>query len=158
MLDEAVSRLIVRELEELDALLSSSSDLLATPVDAEPPFERLAALSTVLTSFYTGLERIFERIATQLGPARPEGDRWHVELLAQVARPAENRSALISEESRMRLREYLAFRHRSRHAYVHHLEWGGMAQLVAGIPDVWNRVRAEVLRFLQEHPPPTGND
>ena len=36
MLDETLSRLITRELEELDALLRSSSDLLATPADAEP--------------------------------------------------------------------------------------------------------------------------
>jgi len=86
--------LVVREVEELDGLLRSSSDLLATPVVADPSFERLAALSTVLTSFYTGLERIFERMAAQLDPVQPEGDHWHIELLSQVARPAENRPAI----------------------------------------------------------------
>ena len=93
MLDEAACRLVVREVEELDDLLRSSSDLLPTPVAANPSFERLAALATVLTSFYTGLERIFERIAAQLDPVQPEGDHWHIELLSQVARPTKNRPA-----------------------------------------------------------------
>ena len=66
MLDEALSRLVIRELEEIDALLGKSSPLLGTPVDAEPSFERIAALSAVLNSFYTGLERIFERIAKEV--------------------------------------------------------------------------------------------
>jgi len=123
--------------------------LLETPVDSEPSFERLAALSTVLISFYTGLERIFERIANQLDPIQPKGERWHIELLNQVARPAVNRPALISEETRQRLRDYLAFRHRSRHAYAHYLTWHGMAHLVADILAVWRSVRSEILQFVQ---------
>ncbi|MFH1570140.1 MAG: hypothetical protein ABIL09_19260 [Gemmatimonadota bacterium] len=154
MLDDAARRVVARELEELDELLTSSTELLATPTDANPPFERLAALSTVLTSFYTGLERIFGRIVAQLDAGQPEGERWHIELLNQVAHPAPERPALISEASRARLREYLAFRHRSRHAYAHRLVWAGMAQLVAGLPELWSAVRAEVLQFVQEPSPP----
>ena len=150
MLDETLSRLIFRELEEIDSLLERSSPILGTSADAEPPFERLAALSTVLNSFYTGIERIFERIASQMDPTQPEGERWHIELLNQVARPTENRPALISEESRQLLRDYLAFRHRSRHAYAHHLIWSGMAQLVIDTQRTWNTVRSEIVQFVQQ--------
>ena len=153
MLDEAFGRLIVRELEEIDALLERSSPLLSTPADAEPSFERLAALSTVLNSFYTGIERIFERIASQVDPTQPDGERWHIELLNQVARPSESRPAVISEQSRQALRDYLAFRHRSRHAYAHQLIWSGMAQLVAGALHTWNTVRSEILRFVLQQSP-----
>lgn len=150
MLDEDLRRLIVRELEEVDSLLGTSSELLRTPVDADPSFERLAALSTVLNSFYTGVERIFERIVQMVDSNSPEGERWHIELLNQVALQTKGRSAVISEESRQRLRDYLAFRHRSRHAYAHYLDWNGMAQLVAGISKTWNVVRSEIFQFVQQ--------
>ena len=155
MWDDALSRLIIRELEEIDGLLGKSSALLATSYEAEPSFERLAALSTILTSFYTGVERVFERIASRLDTAQPEGERWHIELLNQVARPSLNRPSVISEESRQRLRDYLAYRHRSRHAYAHHLEWRGMQQLVVQIQETWDGVRPEVVRFVQQQPTST---
>ena len=153
MLDEALRRLIVRELEEIDTLLGRSSPLLESPRDAEPSFERLAALSTVLNSFYTGIERIFQRIVKEFDPRQPEGERWHIELLNQVARGTESRLPVISEESRQRLRDYLAFRHRSRHTYANYLVWDGMAQLVAGMSPTWNTVRAEILQFVQQQSP-----
>ena len=152
MLDEDLRRLIVRELEEVDALLDTSSPLLRTPADEDPSFERLAALSTVLNSFYTGVERIFERIVQMADSNSPEGERWHIELLNQVALQTEGRPAVISEESRQCLRDYLAFRHRSRHAYAHYLDWEGMARLVAGISQTWKIVRSEILQFLQQQP------
>ena len=158
MLDEALSRLIIREIEEIDALLTRSSPLLETPVDAEPSFERLAALATVLNSFYTGLERIFERITSKFDSRQSEGQRWHIELLNQVVQKTETRPAVLSEESRQRLRDYLAFRHRSRHAYAHYLIWSGMAQLVAGTWQTWNSVRSEIMEFVQQQSPPDHSE
>ena len=158
MLDEALRRLIVRELEEIDVLLAKSSSLLETPTDVEPSFERIAALSAVLNSFYTGLERIFERIAKEIDTKQPEGERWHIELLKQVARQTEVRPAVISEDSRQRLRDYLAFRHRSRHAYAHYLVWDSMAQLVAGTSQTWNIVHSEILQFVRQQSSSTPNN
>ena len=123
--------------------------MLETPVDSEPSFERLAALTTVLDSFYNSLERIFEDIVKEYDSTQPEGGRWHTELLNQVAGQTGPRPALLSEESRQRLRNYLAFRHRSRHSSVNSLAWDPMAHLVADLPQTWNTVRAEILKFLQ---------
>ena len=151
MSDESLKRLIQRELREIDALLARSNELFKIADDEEPSFERLAALSQILISFYTGLERIFERIARHVDRSIPEGQRWHAELLRQVADSAPDREAVISEESRTRLRDYLAFRHRSRHAYAHHLEWRPMKNLVGQLTDTWKVVRPEVERFLEGH-------
>ncbi len=63
MWDEALDQHIVAELEQINALLDKSSALIQIPTDVAPSFERLVALSAILSSFYTGLERIFERIA-----------------------------------------------------------------------------------------------
>ena len=124
--------------------------MLETPVDSEPSFERLAALTTVLDSFYNSLERIFEDIVKAYDSSPPEGGRWHTELLNQAAGQNEKRPALISEESRQRLRDYLAFRHRSRHSSINSIVWDPMARLVADMPQTWNAVRAEIAQFLQE--------
>mgnify|MGYP003973602427 FL=1 len=114
MLDEGQRRLVERELDEIDALVTKSSALTDVPKGEEPSFERLAALSQILNSFYTGLERVFDRIARQVDGASPAGERWHAELLSAMARPASHRPAVLSKECHARLREYLAFRHRSR--------------------------------------------
>jgi hypothetical protein len=150
MLDERQRRLIDQELGEIDALLDRSQNLLSVSDDETPPFERLAALSHILNSFYTGLERVFERITGQVDKSIPEGDRWHAELLGQVAKSTSNRIAVISKESRTRLREYMAFRHRSRHAYAHHLEWVPMQHLVEQLMDTWRRVHSDIQGFLAE--------
>ena len=120
----------------------------------EPGFERLEALSQVLVSFYTGLERIFERVASRLDGSLPEGDRWHTQLLLQIARPTDDRAALISESTREALREYLAFRHRSRHAYPQHIQWSRMEHLVSGLRATWQEVLGEIEGFLAERRPP----
>ncbi len=157
MSDDPLGRLIGRQLQDIDALLHRSSSLLETPVDSEPSFERLAALTTVLDSFYNSLERIFEDIVKAYDPTLPEGGRWHTELLYQVAGQTEKRPALISEKSRQRLRDYLAFRHRSRHSSVNSIVWDPMAWLVAEMPQTWSSVRAEILQFLQEQQSSTSS-
>ena len=100
MLDDSLKRLIGRELNEIQTLLGRSNDLLKVDPDGEPTFERLAALSQVLISFYTGLERIFERVARRIDYSLPQGERWHMDLLHQVSRPTDERLELISEETR----------------------------------------------------------
>ena len=152
MLDDSLKRLIDRELNEINMLLDRSGNLLKVDPDGDPTFERLAALSQVLISFYTGLERIFERVARRIDHLLPQGERWHTDLLHQVARPTDERSALISEKMRLSLREYLAFRHHSRHAYAHHLEWPRMKDLVLRVSDTWDQVRSEIQRFIEGQP------
>jgi hypothetical protein len=141
MWDEAFGQLIVAEPEQINALLNKSAALIRTPTSVERSF---------LCSFYTGLERIFECIVKDIDGRQPKGERWHAELLDQVAHRTNRRPAVISEDSRQRLSEYLAFRHLSRHVYVHDLVWDRMAHLVAAISQTWDIVRAEILQFVYE--------
>lgn len=71
MLDDSLKRLIDRELTVIHMLLERSGNLLNVDPNVEPTFERLAALSQVLISFYTGLERIFERVARRIDHSLP---------------------------------------------------------------------------------------
>ncbi len=79
----------------------------------------LALAAVALHGWYTGVETIFERIARELDGDVPRGDRWHRELLAQMAaeipgtRPAVVDISLVTD-----LAALLAFRHFFRHAYA----------------------------------------
>jgi hypothetical protein len=150
MLDDSLRRLIDREVHESDALLEMSKDIREIDAGSEPGFERLAALSQVLNSFYTAVERILMRILEGEGEGLPTGERWHAELLIVAGAAQQTRPAVPSEDLQPLLQEYLAFRHRSRHAYVHHLEWTRMAHLVAGLPDCWHRVRKDIRAYLRD--------
>ena len=149
MLDDRLKRLIEQELKEIRTLLERSETILKTDPDKAPSFERLAALSLVLTAFYTGLERIFERVARHIDYSIPQGEHWHTDLLHQIAQPTDERTALISEETRLFLREYLAFRHHSRHSYAHYLEWPRMRHLVLQLSEIWDRTRSEINGFIE---------
>jgi hypothetical protein len=43
------------------------------------------ALALLLMNYYTGAEKIFQRIAALLGGIPPAGDRWHAQLLEDMA-------------------------------------------------------------------------
>ncbi|WP_369769939.1 hypothetical protein [Gloeocapsa sp. PCC 73106] len=59
-----------------------------------------------LHGIYTGLERIFEVIATEIDLILPTGDKWHRDLLDQMAIEITTvRKAVITEETRLILDE-----------------------------------------------------
>lgn len=105
------------EREQLHHLLDVHKPLLEKCISEEPTDIELSALATMLHSFYTGIENIFKRIAVEIDSAPPVGETWHRDLLSAMAVPTKNRTAVISESLRDRLRDYLEFRHVFRHAY-----------------------------------------
>jgi len=72
------------ELAQLDLLLATYADLIDRVQQQAPDVVELAALATVLHSYYNGAENVFLAVARHLDVQVPEGTRWHRELLAQV--------------------------------------------------------------------------
>lgn len=65
-----------------------------------------------LHSFYTGIENIFADIASKVDGELPDGEKWHSDLLRQMATSlTEIRPAVISDKTNESLRDLLAFRH-----------------------------------------------
>ena len=72
-----------------------------------------------LHGFYSGLERIFELIATRVDDTKPTGENWHQALLVQMTTEIPGvRPAVISESSHSQLDEYRGFRHVVRNVYT----------------------------------------
>jgi hypothetical protein len=78
-------------------------------------------------SFYSGLERVFEKISSSVDGSLPQGINWHQELLNQMALEIPNvRPAVISERTRKQLDNYRGFRHVVRNVYTYHISPGKM--------------------------------
>jgi len=105
-----------------------------------------AALS--LHNFYTGLERAFHQIAAMVDEQVPTGPGWHRELLDQMSRERPQvRPAIISEETRESLDEYLRFRHVVRSIYAFEFDPDRLERLVEGLDSVFQRTRRELHAF-----------
>lgn len=73
----------------------------------------LAGVSTLLHNFYNGVENILKQILKEKGISIPNSSSWHRDLLNS----AEN-ELIISSTTKVKLGEYLAFRHFFSHAYA----------------------------------------
>ena len=105
-------------------------------------------------SFYSGLERVLEKIASAVEGSLPQGVNWHQELLDQMALEIPNvRPAVISEKTREQLDPYRGFRHVVRNVYTYHISPDKMKPLANGIRPVFKQVEKELAafsRFIQK--------
>jgi hypothetical protein len=82
---DALADRILSELSELSALTDRVGRAWETVVSRNDDFY-LDSVALNLHGFYSGLERIFERIASSIDRNVPAGANWHQELLDQMSR------------------------------------------------------------------------
>jgi predicted nucleotidyltransferase len=141
----ALKKEIEDELHNLERVGSEMAQLLAR-MPQEPTFVELRATASILQDFYSGVERIFERVAIRLDGDLPPGPSWHTLLLRRMEAPfADVRPAVIDHKLALRLLDYLRFRHLFRHTYGYELEWDKCQPLAEGL----ERVLAELKRQLE---------
>jgi hypothetical protein len=119
------------------------------PADPAEGSVYLAAGALLLHNFYTGCERIFQRVGTDLNGALPRTPDWHFRLLRSMAIAVPGvRPALIGEDVARDLAEYLRFRHLVRNLYGYELQAGKVEPLVAGLPGLADRFGRAIETFL----------
>jgi uncharacterized protein YutE (UPF0331/DUF86 family) len=98
--------------------------------------------------FYSGLERIFELIASVVDGNKPESKNWHKELLNLMAREVPTiRPAVISEEVCSRLNDYRGFRHIVRNVYTFKFDPEKIKKLSTEVKGLFSKVSEEILAF-----------
>lgn len=108
----------------------------------------LDSVALNLHGFYSGIERIFVRLAETLDGSLPKGENWHQVLLVQMSKEVAGiRPAVISLRTLKRLDEYRGFRHVVRNVYTFHFDEAKLEKLVLGAGDAFAQVRAEILAF-----------
>jgi hypothetical protein len=101
-----------------------------------------------LHNFYTGCERIFQLVVSELNGGVPSGSDWHRRLLDRMKAEREGRPAVISIALASRLQEYLGFRHVVRSLYGYELDPDRIAKLVDNYSGVWLQFEQEVQGFV----------
>ena len=138
-----VRREIETELEQLRNLLVEYRN---TP-EGDAGYLRRARAS-MFHDFYNGAERIFLRVAAELGGA-PRGEQWHRQLLDDMALDLDDlRPAVISSGLRSDLRRFLRFRHLFRNIYGQELDPDRLAEIAGTYEPVHHQLQKEVADFL----------
>ena len=136
-----------RELVELDQVVTRLLEAWQRARRSGDDFY-LDSVALNLHGFYSGIERIFERLAETLDGSLPKGENWHQALLIQMSKEVTGiRPAVISQQSLKRLDEYRGFRHGVRNVYTFHFDEAKLEKLVFGASDAFAQVRAEILAF-----------
>jgi len=109
----------------------------------------LDSVALNLHGFYSGVERLFELIARHIDRDRElkTSESWHQDLLQRMTKDIQERPGLIGGESASTLDELRRFRHLVRNVYTFNLVPEKMKPLVSSLPELWPRLRAELLAF-----------
>lgn len=108
----------------------------------------LDSVALNLHDFYTGLERAFEQIATNVDETMPSGRNWHRDLLRQMAEECSTvRPAVLSSYTRDLLEEYLRFRHLVRNIYAFEFDPVRLGRLVEELDQVYELISREMEAF-----------
>ena len=151
MLDEKIFEDIGTEVKRIDKLFEDYEPLLEKVKNQEPDFIEIGSLAMMRHSFYNGLENIFNRIARKIDKNIPGGQNWHKKLLEQMSKRTKNRKhEVLSAEVTVELKEYLGFRHFSRHSYAFDLDWNLMKDLVLRSDEVREKVLDEIRSFIKK--------
>jgi hypothetical protein len=144
-----VAERIRQELADIDTVVVRARQAIEASTqlpEYQDHFISSAALS--LHDFYSGLERVFQLIASVVDRARPSGSQWHRELLRQMAVELPPvRPRVVSPDSAARLMEYLSFRHVVRNVYAFQFEPQRIERLVENLPATFQRIRSELESF-----------
>jgi hypothetical protein len=103
-----------------------------------------------LHGFYSGLEHVFEKIASLVDESIPAGSNWHQELLRQMNIEVSGvRPAVISSKLRVALEEYRGFRHIVRNVYTYQLNPEKLEGLILMLRETLSRAERELLAFAK---------
>ena len=140
---------ILAELQELSALVQRAEQGWAKARESRDDFF-FDGVALNLHGFYSGLERIFERIASAIDETVPEGANWHQELLSQMAIEIPGvRPAVISTSLKEELESYRGFRHIVRNVYSYHLRPEKMAPLMEKLRAVFVSAEKDITAFAE---------
>ena len=138
---------IEKELRDLERLRDEMSEVLKHPA---PSFLETRAAGSILHDFYSGIEKIFRRIAARIDRDIPSDEDWHTELLIRMSMSIDNvRPPVISVELKERLGEYLRFRHLFRNIYGFELKWERCKTLGMTMMEILKTFTEEIRKFIE---------
>ena len=138
---------------ELESMELTVNELVALQRDLkkkEPTTREKTAAAAFLAQLYNGLENILKRISSYNNVSLPAGETWHVELFQRFCSPSHpDLPQLFDEELASALAPYRRFRHVMFHSYGFQLDWSRMAEGIAKVDSVFDRIKSSLSQYLQ---------
>ncbi|ANV84726.1 hypothetical protein AWQ21_10255 [Picosynechococcus sp. PCC 7003] len=149
----AIAEIIIDLENELYRLerLETQMHAVKTEIASSPHLQEMLAesLALKLHNFYTGCERIFQIIASELNGGKPSSYDWHRRLLERMSLPQDYRPPVVTAQTATQLREYLGFRHIVRNIYGFELDFGRIEELVEKYFQVHQDFVSDIRQFIQ---------
>ena len=101
------------------AIVKALEDIEIVPANYKQYIEE--SIANKLADVYSGIERIFERIANEVDAHLSRGSRWHKNLLEQMTKQRPERPPVISQDTFLLLEALLEFRHKVNNIYADEL-------------------------------------
>ena len=154
MKKERIPDLVSEIKDELSLIDTLVTDIIETAdrIPKSRPEKRIyeESLALKLHNFYTGYERIFQRIADDINGGVPRSLDWHKRLLKSMSLEIEDiRPSLISKDTAKLLEEYLAFRHVIRNIYGFEIDSERLKRLIEKIYGTHQRLTKEINSFIR---------
>ncbi|MFQ5753485.1 MAG: hypothetical protein ACE5HI_15960 [bacterium] len=141
---------LIAEIHDELSKLNKLVDKLAKQKQLDKDEESLDSAALRLHNFYTGCERIFKLIASDVNDYVPDSWDWHKRLLTQMSLELEGiRPAVISEIVRNDLQELLAFRHIVRNIYGYELDQKRVEHLVTLTKATFPNFVNDIKKFIE---------
>lgn len=139
--DELIT--IAKTISTLEEVLSQA--------DMTPTIILTPALASYVEDFYSGCERLAERIVVTFDGGLPDGQNWHQLLLQQVAESGRQRRPPLWNASLLKaLDEYRRFHHRVRHLYnIDLLDDEKVLLIARQVPVLFERIKQAVAGFSE---------
>ncbi|MGD1006171.1 MAG: hypothetical protein ABR980_02945 [Ignavibacteriaceae bacterium] len=131
---------ILAELENIDEIFGELPPHIKLPYISTL---ELAGVAALIHNFYNGIENIIKQILILKNILIPDGKSWHKELIDITVN--EN---IISEDCKINISQYLAFRHFFSHSYALDLYSEKMEPLVGNFQEVYSLFKKEISKFL----------
>jgi hypothetical protein len=141
---------IIKEIElGLDQLRKLRLEYAEVP-DNLRPNARNRIKGSIFHDFYSGLEKIFRRIAAELNGGVPRSDTWHRDLLLEMTWEIEGvRPPVLTGPTQERLVDFLRFRHVFRNLYGFELESAKLDELDRTYLEVLDAAVGEIQTFVE---------
>jgi hypothetical protein len=102
----------------------------------------IAGTAAFIHNFYNGLENILKQILKSKSINVPKGPAWHQNLLDLC-----EREKIISVDTKLKIGEYLSFRHFFSHAYAFDLYPDRLVDLVKEIKSTYKSLIKDIEKF-----------
>ncbi len=131
----------------VDAIVKGLEDIETAPNIYKDYIEE--AIVNKLADVYSGIERIFERIASEVDGYTPRGNRWHKDLLEQMTEQRPERSPVISQDIFHLLSQLLEYRHKVNKLYADELLYENTEEHAKSIRNLFQSFLNDLKMFTE---------